>query len=133
MYSDADIILLDDPLSAVDSHVGKHLFEQAIQKYWGDKIVVLSTNQLQYLPYADKVIFLNNGEVVADGTFTELLESSSMFKEQMEKYGVGGEKKAEAAEKEQKPAEKEAKPAEKTVETQKSTFDTCQSRINSDI
>eukprot|EP00029_Vermamoeba_vermiformis_P003040 TRINITY_DN133_c1_g2_i1.p1 TRINITY_DN133_c1_g2~~TRINITY_DN133_c1_g2_i1.p1 ORF type:complete len:1304 (-),score=377.00 TRINITY_DN133_c1_g2_i1:6-3917(-) len=118
LYSDADIILLDDPLSAVDSHVGKHLFEQAIQKYWANKIVILSTNQLQYLPYAAKVIFLNNGEVVADGTFTELLASSSMFKEQMEKYGVGGQKKED--EKEEKTAEKEAKPVEKAVETQKS-------------
>jgi ATP-binding cassette subfamily C (CFTR/MRP) protein 1 len=92
LYSDADIILLDDPLSAVDSHVGKHLFEKAIQQYWKDKIVILATNQLQYLPYADKVLFLSNGEVVGEGTFQELVESSPLFAEQMLKYGVGGEK-----------------------------------------
>jgi ABC-type proline/glycine betaine transport system ATPase subunit len=96
LYSDADIILLDDPLSAVDSHVGKHLFEKAIQQYWKDKIVILATNQLQYLPYADKVLFLSNGEVVGDGTFQELVESSPLFAEQMLKYGVGGEKIVEA-------------------------------------
>ncbi len=106
MYSDADIILLDDPLSAVDAHVGKHLFEVAIKQYWKDKIVILATNQLQYLPYADKVIFLSNGEVVGDGTFQELVESSPVFAEQMQKYGVGGEK-----EEEEKEEKKEAKPA----------------------
>lgn len=118
MYADADIILLDDPLSAVDAHVGKHLFEQAIQKYWSNKIVILSTNQLQYLPYAAKVIFLSNGEVIADGTFTELVASSAMFKEQMDKYGVGGEKKE--VDKDQKTAEKDAKPVDKAPEAQKS-------------
>ncbi len=95
LYSDADIILLDDPLSAVDSHVGKHLFEKAIKQYWKEKIVILATNQLQYLPYADKVLFLNNGEVAGEGTFQELLQSSTVFAEQMLKYGVGGEKQAE--------------------------------------
>ena len=30
VYNDADIYMLDDPLSAVDSHVGKHIFEQVI-------------------------------------------------------------------------------------------------------
>ncbi len=108
MYSDADIILLDDPLSAVDSHVGKHLFEKAIQEYWKDKLVILVTNQLQYLPYANKVIFLSDGEVI-DGTFNELLESSPAFKEQMHKYGVAGEKKAEKKQEEKK----DVKPTEK--------------------
>jgi ABC-type transport system involved in cytochrome bd biosynthesis fused ATPase/permease subunit len=107
-------------LSAVDSHVGKHLFEKAIQQYWKDKIVILATNQLQYLPYADKVLFLSNGEVVGDGTFQELVESSPVFAEQMLKYGVGGDKK-EAEE--EKPAEKkEVKPAEqKPAGEEKST------------
>ncbi len=33
-YSDSDIILLDDPLSAVDAHVAKHIFEVQIYKSW---------------------------------------------------------------------------------------------------
>jgi ABC-type multidrug transport system ATPase subunit len=100
---------LDDPLSAVDAHVGKHLFEEAIKKYWTGKIVILATNQLQYLPYADNVIFLSNGEVVGDGTFAELVASSPAFKEQMEKYGVGGEKKKEEVHEEKKEEKKETK------------------------
>ena len=109
MYYDAVIILLDDPLSAVDAHVGKHLFEQAIKKYWAGKIIILATNQLQYLPFADKVIFLSNGEVVGDGTFSELVAQSPAFKEQMEKYGVGSEKKQEKVEEQHEEKKEEKK------------------------
>ncbi len=90
MYSDADIILLDDPLSAVDSHVGKHLFHKAIKGYLADKLVLLTANQLQYLPYADHIIFLNEGDAVATGKFEELMQSNEMFNDQMTKFGVTG-------------------------------------------
>ena len=102
MYSDADIILLDDPLSAVDAHVGKHLFEKAIKEYWKNKLVILATNQLQYLPYADNIIFLSDGEVVSSGKFEELMNSSAAFKEQMVKYGVTGAAKEEEKHEEKK-------------------------------
>jgi ABC-type multidrug transport system fused ATPase/permease subunit len=104
---------LDDPLSAVDAHVGKHLFEKAIQTYWKEKIVILATNQLQYLPYADRVIFLSNGEVVGDGTFQELVTASPQFAEQMQKYGVVGDK---AEKKEEKVEEKKEVKPEKAAE-----------------
>jgi ATP-binding cassette subfamily C (CFTR/MRP) protein 1 len=109
LYSDADIILLDDPLSAVDAHVGKHLFEKAIKDYWKEKLIILATNQLQYLPYADNIIFLSDGEVVATGKFDELMSNTPAFKEQMNKYGVTGAAKEE----EKKEEKKEVKAAEK--------------------
>ena len=46
MYSDADIYLLDDPLSAVDAHVGKHIFEQLISHNGMLKGKVGSFNEL---------------------------------------------------------------------------------------
>jgi len=49
VYKQADIYLLDDPLSAVDTHVGKALFEQCITGFLRNKTVVLVTHQLQYL------------------------------------------------------------------------------------
>lgn len=49
VYKQADIYLLDDPLSAVDTHVGKELFEKCITGLLRDKTVVLVTHQLQYL------------------------------------------------------------------------------------
>ncbi|KAK4337197.1 hypothetical protein RND71_043296 [Anisodus tanguticus] len=61
LYSDADIYLLDDPLSAVDPNVAKHIFKKAIQGYLKEKIVVLATHQLQFLKYADNVLLLKEG------------------------------------------------------------------------
>lgn len=60
VYRDADIYLFDDPLSAVDAHVGKHLFNECIVKYLKDKTRVLVTHQLQFLRQADLIIVLNN-------------------------------------------------------------------------
>jgi ATP-binding cassette subfamily C (CFTR/MRP) protein 5 len=116
LYSDADIILLDDPLSAVDAHVGKHLFHKAVRGYLADKLVLLTANQLQYLPYADHIIFLSQGDTVAAGTFDELMKSNAMFKDQMIKFGVTG-KPEEGSEEEPEPKKVEQKPSEKpTVE-----------------
>lgn len=47
VYSNRDIFLLDDPLSAVDAHVGKHIFEECIKKELRGKSIILVTHQLQ--------------------------------------------------------------------------------------
>ncbi|KAJ8298100.1 hypothetical protein KUTeg_024631 [Tegillarca granosa] len=49
VYSDSDVYLLDDPLSAVDVHVGKHLFHKCIKKALAGKTIILATHQLQML------------------------------------------------------------------------------------
>lgn len=49
IYRKADIYLLDDPLSAVDAHVGRHLFEACIKTFLKDKAVILVTHQIQHL------------------------------------------------------------------------------------
>lgn len=59
VYSSADIYLFDDPLSAVDTHVGKHLFEQCIKGYLQDKTRILVTHQLQFLKQADIIVILS--------------------------------------------------------------------------
>ncbi|KYN28544.1 hypothetical protein ALC57_02034, partial [Trachymyrmex cornetzi] len=61
VYADADIYLMDDPLSAVDAHVGKCMFEKCINKYLGNKTRILVTHQLQYLRNVDRIIVLKNG------------------------------------------------------------------------
>lgn len=47
LYSNSDIFILDDPFSAVDAHVGKHLFENALRGYLRGKTILLVTNQVK--------------------------------------------------------------------------------------
>uniref|UniRef100_A0A4W2EE42 Multidrug resistance-associated protein 4 n=1 Tax=Bos indicus x Bos taurus TaxID=30522 RepID=A0A4W2EE42_BOBOX len=75
VYQDADIYLLDDPLSAVDVEVSRHLFEQCICQALKDKVTILVTHQLQYLKAASKILQLENGEMVEKGPYTEFLKS----------------------------------------------------------
>lgn len=72
IYKQSDIYLLDDPLSAVDTHVGKHIFEKCIKGFLSDKICVLVTHQLQYLKNVQHVVLLNGGKIEAHGPFKTL-------------------------------------------------------------
>ncbi|VEN46621.1 unnamed protein product, partial [Callosobruchus maculatus] len=83
VYSNADIYLLDDPLSAVDSHVGKHIFENVIgpKGLLKDKTRILVTHSITYLPQTDKVIVLKDGVVSESGTYLELLDRKGAFSE----------------------------------------------------
>uniref|UniRef100_A0A4W5MMX0 Cystic fibrosis transmembrane conductance regulator n=1 Tax=Hucho hucho TaxID=62062 RepID=A0A4W5MMX0_9TELE len=79
VYQDADIYLLDDPLSAVDAEVGRHLFEQCICGILKNKPRILVTHQLQYLQAADQILVLKEGHMVARGTYSELQRSGVDF------------------------------------------------------
>lgn len=81
VYSDADLYLLDDPLSAVDSHVGKHIFEEVIGPtgLLAQKTRVLVTHGITYLPKVDNIYVLKDGEVSEDGTYAELLNKKGAF------------------------------------------------------
>lgn len=61
VYKQADIYLLDDPLSAVDTHVGKQLFKQCITGYLKHKAVILVTHQIQHLQEANNILYLEDG------------------------------------------------------------------------
>lgn len=86
IYKRSDYYLLDDPLSAVDTQVGKHIFGQCISGFLMDKKCVLVTHQLQYLKNVDHAILLNNGRVEAQGPFSTLerLNSASLMNAQEE-------------------------------------------------
>ncbi|XP_031550993.1 multidrug resistance-associated protein 4-like isoform X2 [Actinia tenebrosa] len=72
VYSDADIFLLDDPLSAVDIHVGNQLYKRCIRGYLSSKARILVTHQFRYIKEADHIIALSEGEIVARGSFTDI-------------------------------------------------------------
>ncbi|XP_077085064.1 ATP-binding cassette sub-family C member 12 isoform X2 [Siphateles boraxobius] len=79
VYSNRDIFLLDDPLSAVDAHVGKHIFEECIKKELKGKSVILVTHQLQYLEFCDEVLLLDNGEIKEAGTHSDLMKAKGRY------------------------------------------------------
>ena len=70
VYSDSDIYLLDDPLSALDAKVGKNLFERCIKEFLDGRIRILVTHQLHFLKRTDKIVVLRNGSVVCQGSYS---------------------------------------------------------------
>ncbi|KAI9348568.1 P-loop containing nucleoside triphosphate hydrolase protein [Obelidium mucronatum] len=87
MYTDHDIALLDDPLSAVDSHVGRKIFEQGICGILAAKTRLLVTHQLHHVPASDWVVFLKNGEIAEQGKYTDLIAANGEFAQLMAAYG----------------------------------------------
>uniref|UniRef100_A0A671T4Z4 ATP-binding cassette, sub-family C (CFTR/MRP), member 2 n=1 Tax=Sinocyclocheilus anshuiensis TaxID=1608454 RepID=A0A671T4Z4_9TELE len=89
VYSSADVYFLDDPLSAVDSHVGKHLFERVIgpKGLLKDKTRILVTHGISFLPYVDEIVVLVNGVVSEVGSYDGLRASKGAFSEFLETYG----------------------------------------------
>ncbi|KXJ70781.1 hypothetical protein RP20_CCG022510 [Aedes albopictus] len=79
VYRRAEVYLLDDPLSAVDSHVGRHLFDHCMRDFLRGKIVILVTHQLQYLQNADQIVILKHGKVEAVGSYDSLRETGLDF------------------------------------------------------
>lgn len=81
VYHNSDIYLFDDPLSAVDSHVGKHIFDNLIgpQGVLNAKTRILVTHGISFLPKMDYIIVLQNGEISESGTYTELLRKRGAF------------------------------------------------------
>ncbi|XP_072393683.1 ATP-binding cassette sub-family C member 4-like [Diabrotica undecimpunctata] len=79
LYREADIYLLDDPLSAVDIHVSKHLYDECINGYLGNKTRVLVTHQVHHLKDADHIVILNNGTIENEGSFEDLSVSDNLY------------------------------------------------------
>ncbi|KAM3606183.1 uncharacterized protein V6R79_012047 [Siganus canaliculatus] len=87
-YSQGDIYLLDDPLSAVDSHVGKHLFDKVIgpQGLLKNKTRILVTHGVSFLPYVDNIVVLVDGVISEVGSYNSLRASKGAFSEFLDTY-----------------------------------------------
>lgn len=79
IYRNADIYLLDDPLSAVDTHVGKQIFKNCILEFLKDKCVILITHQLQYLEDSNKIVLIEDGKIITYGSYGELNQNGINF------------------------------------------------------
>uniref|UniRef100_A0A671RZR5 Multidrug resistance-associated protein 1 n=1 Tax=Sinocyclocheilus anshuiensis TaxID=1608454 RepID=A0A671RZR5_9TELE len=88
VYCNCAVYLLDDPLSAVDAHVGKHIFEKIIgpQGLLQGRTRVLVTHGLSFLPQADLILVMVDGEITEMGSYTELLGRQGAFAEFLHTY-----------------------------------------------
>ena len=79
VYSDADVYLLDDPLSAVDSTVGQHIFKICINNVLGGKTRLMVTHNLQFLENADHIVVMQEGSILEHGNYHGLLKRGFDF------------------------------------------------------
>ncbi|KAM3864489.1 multidrug resistance-associated protein 1 [Diretmus argenteus] len=90
VYCNCAVYLLDDPLSAVDAHVGKHIFDKVIgpQGLIKDRTRVLVTHGLSYLPQADLILVMVEGEITEMGSYLELMAREGAFAEFLHTYAT---------------------------------------------
>ncbi|XP_070543487.1 ATP-binding cassette sub-family C member 8-like [Ptychodera flava] len=84
MYAKSDIVILDDPLSALDVHVGAHMMEEGIMKFLlgEQRTVILVTHQLQYVNDAHLLIIMENGEIRRQGSLREISRTDKALLEE---------------------------------------------------
>ncbi|XP_048102186.1 multidrug resistance-associated protein 1-like [Alosa alosa] len=90
IYRKADIYLLDDPLSAVDAHVGQHIFDRVIgpRGVLKNKTRVLVTHGLSFLPQVDLILVMVDGEITEAGSFPELIARKGAFAEFIKAFAI---------------------------------------------
>ncbi|KAL5016580.1 hypothetical protein ScPMuIL_006169 [Solemya velum] len=88
VYNNADVYLLDDPLSVVDSHVGKHMFQKVISStgLLHNKTQVLVTHGIHWLPMVDMVVVMVDKRISEMGTYEELLSHDGPFAQFLKTY-----------------------------------------------
>ena len=79
LYSDSDIYLFDDPISALDAHVGRNIINNVLCDYLKDKTRILVTHAIQYCNKADRIIYMKDGRIDWEGNFEEL-ENQEFYK-----------------------------------------------------
>jgi len=98
VYNDADTILLDDPLSAVDQAVGRHIFQECFKTHLqgNGKTIVVALHQLQYLSEVDHVVMMKNGKIEMQGSYETLMATQPDFAHMINNHVVSGEDDVEA-------------------------------------
>ncbi|XP_067407154.1 multidrug resistance-associated protein 1 isoform X1 [Emydura macquarii macquarii] len=115
VYCNTDVYLFDDPLSAVDAHVGKHIFDKVI----GPKGIlkkqtrVLVTHGVSYLSLMDTIIVMTDGKISEMGSYQELLKQDGAFAEFLRTY-ANADQEGENGDA-NSPTVKEGKPVENGV------------------
>lgn len=111
IYFNAELILMDDPLSAVDAHVGRHIMDKAICGLLKDRCRILATHQLHVLSRCDRIAVMDEGRIHAIDTFDNLMRENEVFRRLMStSRQEDSEEKSEADESAEAPVEKDAGP-----------------------
>jgi ABC-type multidrug transport system fused ATPase/permease subunit len=89
-YQDADIYLLDDPLSAVDAHVDQHLWQNLIgpEGLLKDKTRLLVTHGIHHLHEADQIIVIKSGQIDETGKYEDLMKDQGSFFKLVSEYSI---------------------------------------------
>ena len=74
IYTDAEIYIFDDPLSALDAYVGMNLFKEVFNDYLKQKTFIISTHALQYLNFFDRIFYMKDGKIFWSGTYKEIVQ-----------------------------------------------------------
>ncbi|RXW24280.1 hypothetical protein EST38_g1589 [Candolleomyces aberdarensis] len=88
IYSDTDIQIFDDPLSALDAHVGKAVFQNVLQDALSGKTRILVTHTLHFLPQVDYIYAVADGRIVEQGTYAELMTKGQAFAKFFHEFGT---------------------------------------------
>ena len=75
VYSDSDIYLIDDSLSALDAHVGQRILDNVFKGELRGKNMIMVTNMESHLEEVDRVVLIDEGRIVANGTLQEVKET----------------------------------------------------------
>ncbi|GJV24846.1 ABC transporter C family member 2 isoform X1 [Tanacetum coccineum] len=87
VYSNSDVYVFDDPLSALDAHVARQVFEKCVKEELNGKTRVLVTNQLHFLSQVDRILLVHEGMVKEEGSYEELSQNGVLFQKLMENAG----------------------------------------------
>jgi ABC-type multidrug transport system fused ATPase/permease subunit len=108
IYCDADVQIYDDPLSALDAHVGKAVFNNVLLNAPANKTRVLVTHALHFLPEVDYIYTIVAGRIAEHGRYADLMSSNGAFAHFVREFGSQETKHDEE--------EEEGKAEEKAVE-----------------
>lgn len=103
IYCDSDIVIFDDPLSALDAHVGKAVFQNVMQGCLAGRTRILVTHALHFLPSCDHILVMDNGRIAESGTYQDLIVANGEFARFAREFG--SKEDAQADETEEKEGE----------------------------
>lgn len=109
IYFNSDMVLMDDPLSAVDAHVGRHIFDNAICGLLKNKCRILATHQLHVLSRCDRIILMQEGRIETIDTFDSLMNHNQDFQRMMASTAQEEKQEDESSEDEIEEEKKDAK------------------------